>query len=272
MAGAGKGNGKGPAVATGAIIGGFLLLGLILAGVAAMIVLSLISIYTSDNSSEGYGEYYLISALGLKALFTNNPAVFSGGAVAESSALSTLCSSMYSARTSPNNFIGCLLTNLKAVSANNSNTSRRRRADESAVFTIGQAKIFYRTTCGNSNDDNKGSNATSISSCVAQRLAQCNGLLNATGLTPWTPLATGTTLTMVAQTGWITVALSRLFGASPAQTADVAGTSFGNATAKSEALFGCVNRGRISLAAITALFAAQSSATTTAATTTIASG
>lgn len=272
MAGAGKGNGKGPAVATGAIIGGFCLLGLVLTGVAATIVLSLISIYTSDSSSEANGELYQISAFGLKSLFPNNGATYGGGAVAESSSLSSLCSSMYSSSSSVSNFAGCVATNFKATSANNSNTSRRRRQSESAAFLIGQINLYYSTSCGNSRDTNRGSNSSSLGACVRNRLSQCNGLFSSSGFRQWTPIPTGTILSIVAFTGWTTVPLSRLFAATAAQTADVAGTSFSNATAKSEALLGCVFRGTLSQAAIAAALVAQSSATTTAATTTIASG
>ena len=56
MAGAGKGNGKGAGIATGIVFGGFFLLGLVLFGIAATVILSLISIYTPNNSKEPNGD------------------------------------------------------------------------------------------------------------------------------------------------------------------------------------------------------------------------
>ena len=49
-------SGKGAGGATGIIFGGFCCLGLILIAIAATVILSLIGIYTSNNSDQGYGE------------------------------------------------------------------------------------------------------------------------------------------------------------------------------------------------------------------------
>ena len=56
MAAAGTGK------AAGLVIGGFLCLGLFMVAIAATIILSLISIYTSNTSVQGYGdgEYHAV--------------------------------------------------------------------------------------------------------------------------------------------------------------------------------------------------------------------
>jgi hypothetical protein len=49
-------SGKSAGAASGVIFGGFCCLGLILTAIAATVVLSLIGIYTSNHSDQGYGE------------------------------------------------------------------------------------------------------------------------------------------------------------------------------------------------------------------------
>lgn len=49
-------SGKSAGATSGIIFGGFCCLGLILLAIAATVVLSLIGIYTSNHSQEGYGE------------------------------------------------------------------------------------------------------------------------------------------------------------------------------------------------------------------------
>lgn len=274
MAGAGKGRGKGPAIASGVVLGGFLLLGLVLLGVAATIILSLISIYTNTNSKPTNGDFMRIKAFGLKALHSQGGSSFSNGAVTDSSdSLSTLCTTMYSKSTSASNFLGCKATGFKAsnTGVNNSNTSRRRRQAEFGVFMIGEIQIYYSTTCGQSQDIDKGTNATSISDCVKTRLQQCNTLANSSGLTLWTSSTGSVVLSIVATTGSsVSLTANRIYAAGREQTANYASSAFTNATAQSLALLGCTYGGPLSLTAIAAALASNTTSSSTA--TTSASG
>lgn len=118
----------------------------------------------------------------------------------------------------------------------NSNTSRRRRQDESAVFMIGEIHICYNSSCGKTLDIGKGNNATSISSCIKKRLSECNGLFGSNIFTQWDPMPPGSTLTLVTTlSSWTTVVINRLYPASPAQTADYEGATIGSSSSQSQA-------------------------------------
>lgn len=273
MAGAGKGNGKGPAVATGAIMGAFLLLGLVMLGVAATIILSLISIYTSNNSKQGNGDSFTLKAFGMKYLYPSASATFSSGSVAESTLLSSLCNTMYAKTSTARNFAGCVATNFIASTSNNSTTSRRRRQSNNAAVGMGQLNIYYTATCGASSDINKGSNSSSVSDCVRSRLAECNALVSASNFTQWTPLASGFTLSIVNNgSNYTTITPSAVYALSKAASLAYATSLFSNSTIQSFIGLGCVYNGPISIEAIAAALTAQSSATTTVATSTNAAG
>lgn len=273
MAGAGKGNGKGPAVATGAILGAFLLLGLVLFGVAAAIILSLISIYTSNNSKQANGDYFTIKSFGMKFLYPLTSGAFDKGSIAESTSLSSLCTTMYAKTSSAKSFAGCVATNFVASSSNNSTTSRRRRQANNAAVGLGQLNLYYTTTCGSTSDINKGSNATSINDCVKSRLAECNAMVSSSNFTQWTPISSGFTLSILNNgSSYTSIAPSQIFALSKVASIFYANTSFSNTTAQSLVGLGCVYGGPISIDAIAAALAAQSTATTTLATSTNAAG
>ena len=125
---------------------------------------------------------------------------------------------MYRSVSSAKNFAGCVAKNFNAYSANNSNTSRRRRqTSESAVTMFGALDLYYSTSCGKQSDINKGSNGTSLSSCVQQRLAECNALVSTTSFTAWTPLSSGMTLSIVdtGATKFNAMSILRIFGLPP---------------------------------------------------------
>lgn len=264
MAGAGKGNGKGPAVATGAIMGAFLLLGLVMLGVAATIILSLISIYTSNNSKQTRGDAFTIKAFGMKYIYPATSGTFDRGSVAENPNLSTLCGNMYAKTSTASSFAGCVATNFIATTSNNSSVSRRRRQANTAAVGMGQLNLYYSTTCGATGDINKGSNSTSMTDCVRTRLAECNALVSSTNFTAWSPISPTVTLNIVNNgSNYTSITPTQIFALSKAASLAYASTAFSNTTLQSFIGLGCVYNGPISLEAIAAAIAAQLSATTT---------
>jgi hypothetical protein len=106
-----------------------------------------------------------------------------------------------------------------AWSASNTSTSskrRRRQTTISGLYTVGQARIFYSTSCTRKADVRKYASSTDLSYCVFQRLAACNALFNnsATTFTPWTLRSTSTTFSVVDTTfaGYITLSVLNVFG------------------------------------------------------------
>jgi hypothetical protein len=101
---------------------------------------------------------------------------------------------------------------------NNTNTIRRRRQATltTGLFTIGQARLFFSTSCQRKADRNKTASSPGLSYCVSQRLAACNALFNRSTInfTPWTLRSSQTTFAIVDTTfaGYIALSISRVFG------------------------------------------------------------
>jgi hypothetical protein len=264
-------------IASGLIIGGFLCLGLILLGIAATIVLSLISTFTSNNSVDTYGEEYQVTLL-LKVIHQNTTYTFKNGTVADNTALSTLCGTVYRKASSANSYAACIATNFNAYGTyNDSSTAKRRRRANTANGTYGSylpglCRHFYSHKCQGTTNAYTYSNSTSIPSCISQRLAQCNAFFNSTGaLKAWTPLANSFSVSAVESTGSTYVELPVLYLYSvPSSSASSYGSTLGlSSQTISELSIGCRYIGAISQAAIAAAIAAQASATTAAPTTVV---
>jgi hypothetical protein len=262
-------------IATGIIVGGFLCLGLVLLGIAATIVLSLIASYTSNNSVQTYGEEYQVTLL-LKVIHQNTTYTFKNGTVADNTALSTLCGTVYRKASSANSYAACIATNFYAYGTyNDSSTAKRRRRANTANGTYGSympglCRHFYSNKCQGRTSAYTYSNSSSIPSCISQRLAQCNAFFNSTGaLKAWTPLPTPFSLAAVEVnlSGYITLPVLYIYSA-PSSSAASYGSTLGlSSETISELSIGCRYVGPISQAAIAAAIAAQSSATTTVPTT-----
>lgn len=263
MAGAGTGK------AAGLVIGGFLCLGLIMLAIAATIILSLISIYTSNDSQVGFGDEYRLNSVVLKAIFGNVSKSFINGTVADNPALSSLCGMVYRGQGAIR-FAGCVAQNFRATKGNTSLSSRRRRQNEPAgLYMLGQLRIFYSTACPRKADKSKFAGNSSLSTCVTQRLNQCNAIVNATNFTEWGPVPNGFTLSVVDTTlsGYVALGVQRLFAVPFAiARALVTPTSLAPDSNSGPAIAlgnGCQYIGPLSQAAIAAALAAQSTATTT---------
>jgi len=253
---------------TGLIMGGFLCLGLIFVAIAAMVVLSLISLYPPNQSQPGFGEEYRVNALMLKSLYTNSSTAFSNSVMADNTQLSTLCTTTY-VNSGQTNVAGCLVGNNTAYGPYNTSTSSRRRRQTLAtvgLYTIGYARIFYTTSCPSRADRLKYANSSSISSCVSQRLAACNALFNNSAtFTQWTPVPSSLTYYIVNAilTGYIGVLVSAVFGIPTSTAATIAQSLNLNATVISQIRAGCEYIGPLSLAQLYAILASQASQTTT---------
>lgn len=268
--------GRGAAgLSTGIIAGGFLCLGILLLAIAATVILSLIGIYTSNKSQQGYGEEYRINALLLKIIHVNSTYKFTNGSVADSTSFSSLCSSVYRSNGAAY-FSACVLTNFFAIGPYNDSTvnKRRRRATTGQNGTVlgGTARVFFSTTCSSKKDRLKYGNATDLSKCSSDRLAICNALYNSlstTALKEWSPLPSSFSLSIVdsISTSYVVVNILRLFGF-PSNIAISIATSLGLSPLMiSNINAGCQYIGPISQSDIAAAVAAQSTATTTVPTT-----
>jgi hypothetical protein len=272
---AGRG-GPSTGLTTGLIMGGFLCLGLVLLAIAATVVLSLIGIYTSNHSQQGYGEQYQINALLLKIIHVNGSYRFLNGSVADSTAFSTLCSSIYR-----NNgaayFSACVLDNFYAFGPYNDSTAnkrRRRATGQNGTVIVGRARVFFSTTCASKKDRSKYDNATDLSKCAASRVAICNALFNTsstTSLTEWKPLPDPFSLAAVDSNSvsYVVLTILRLFGFPTVIGLSIANSLGLNATTISYINAGCQYIGTISQSNIAAIVAAQSTETTTAPATTV---
>jgi len=169
--------GSGAGMMSGVIIGSFLCIGLLLLAVTATIVLSLISIYTSNNSQNGWGDEYQINNILLKLLHANATYVFNNGSVADASEIGTFCSSYYVAN-GATKFAGCVADNFYVEGPYNSSTTskRRRRAATGTTGSLayGRLRLFYSNRCTKSSDEFKYANSSKVSQCVLQRLDLCN--------------------------------------------------------------------------------------------------
>jgi hypothetical protein len=116
---------------------------------------------------------------------------------------------------------------------NNTNTLRRRRQGTltSGLITLGQARLFFSTSCQRKADRNKTSSSPGLSYCVSQRLAACNALFNtsSTTFTSWILRSTQTTFAVVDTTfaGYIVLSISRVFGIPPNNIVGLAGIMTG---------------------------------------------
>jgi hypothetical protein len=271
---AGRG-GPSAGLTTGLIAGGFLCLGLVLLAIAATVVLSLIGIYTSNHSQQGYGEQYQINALLLKIIHVNGSYRFLNGSVADSTAFSTLCSSVYRTNGAAY-FSACVLDNFYAFGPYNDSTAnkRRRRATaQNGTVLVGRARVFFSTTCTSKTDRLKYNNATGLSKCASSRLALCNAIFNTsstTSLTEWKPLPDPFALAVVDSNSvsYVVLTILRLFGFPTSIALSIANSLGFNGTIISNINAGCQYIGPISQSNIAAAVAAQSTETTTAPATT----
>jgi hypothetical protein len=261
----------------GLIMGGFLCLGLFLLAIAATVVLSLISTFTSNTSSSGYGELYQLNALLLKSVYTNTTYTFKNGTVADSTALSSLCGTVYLAL-GAKSFAGCVASNFYAYSgANDSSTAKRRRraSNTAGLYMVGTIQLYYSSQCIKEKDKLKYSNSSSLSACVKNRLALCNNLYNSTtSFYQWQPLSDPFSLSVVDNggLGYQPLTIQKLF-AIPSYIALALCSSLG-LSSQTQSLIGagCQYIGPLSQTAIAAALAAQSSETTTQPTTSAAYG
>lgn len=263
---------KGAGATTGIVFGGFFCLGLILLAIAATVVLSLIGIYPSDNSAQGYGEEYRLNAILLKTIYTNSSYLrFRNGTVANSTDLSALCGTVY--RTvGATNFAGCVAQNFQAFgpyNASNSTRRRRRAAVDTGIYMIGQTRIFHNTPCPKASDQGKYSTSGSLSACVSRRLALCNSIARGAA---WTPLPTNFGLYIFESITQIftRVPLTSVFSLPTAAVTALSGdTDLGLPTQTQQYLIsGCQYIGQLPAASIAAILASQYTATTTVATST----
>jgi hypothetical protein len=176
-------------VTSAVIFGGFLCIGLFLLAIATAIILSLIPIYTSNHSQQGYGSEYTFDSLMLKLSYTNNSDTYNGTTIGNSSALSSACTT-YFETLGYSNFAGCVVYNGQAWAPyNNSKTSRRRRRAPTTVgmYAIFTVRIFRTVACPSESDGNKTESSSSISACNLQGIKQCNKLVNdlLTTFAPW---------------------------------------------------------------------------------------
>ncbi|CAF1453621.1 unnamed protein product [Adineta steineri] len=160
------------------VMGGLLCLSIMFFVVAAIIVLSLIPLYTANRGEIGYGEHYQIKTLVIKALGQNISFTANNATVTDSRDLSLLFTSIYQDH-GVANLKGCIATNFHAFSGNTSNFNRRRRREiEIGLYEIGELNIYYSTSCSHKNDESKYITNTSLSTCVKNRLIECNNLVN----------------------------------------------------------------------------------------------
>ena len=120
----------------------------------------------------------------------------------------------------------------------NINSGRRRRRSVSVnLYTVGQARIFYSTPCSSPADNGKYSNSTTISSCVAKRLAACNLVFGNTGSAYTWTVPSGMTFSVVDITfsGYIVLAISQIAGV-PMSTALALASSLGMSTSTQSSL------------------------------------
>jgi hypothetical protein len=253
---------------SGLILGGLLCLGLILFGIAATIVLSLIPAFTQNHGQQGYGSAYAFDALMLKFLYDNATYTFANGTVANSTDLSLRCIQQY-ARLGIKNFAGCILYNGKAFGPNNASTSSRRRraATQAGMYYISSGYMFTTTSCPSSADKNKTSNSTQLSSCVSQGLAACNLLLNATSsaaLSAWTS-ATSLVLEIYSTTDQLyhAVNVNNIYGAPPALANSLASSLGVDNSTKASLQRGCRYVGSLPLSTIYGLLSSVTSSNIT---------
>jgi len=262
-------SGSAGGIASGLIVGGFLCLGLFLLAIAATVVLSLIGIYTSNSSQDTWGEEY-DSTLLMKVIYTNTTYTFANGTVADNTAMSTLCGTVYRKASSLKSFAACIMTNFYANGPyNDSQTNKRRRRGigTQGFAMAGTSRIFYSRRCQGTAAKNSYANSSSLNTCIKQRLAECNRILNSSGtLTAWTPLPTPFSLSAVESklSGYIALVVSTLLSFPTSLGAIIAKNLGFSAQTISEISGGCRYIGPISQADIATAVALQGTATTSA--------
>jgi hypothetical protein len=254
--------------ASGVVVGAFTCLALVFVGVAATIVLSLISTFTTNRSQQGYGEEYRCDTLMLKTLYTNVSYTFSNSTIADNPTLSSYCTSQLTNK-SIGSFSGCLLQNGYGWGPYNTSTNskRRRRATALAgLYSIHDGRLFFSNECPKKGDVGKSDNGSKLSSCVAQRLGYVNNLVNnySGNFILWTPAPAFVLEVVSTDLGaYRTLIPSTIYGVPRGAAVTVATELNLNSNIISQLARGCRYLGGLSLSQINAILAAQSLETTT---------
>jgi hypothetical protein len=185
---------------------------------------------------------------------------------------------------------------------NSSNSTRRRRRADVTVggYSVHDGRIFFSNRCPKTSDKNATQYSSSVTTCVKQRLAYCNSLVNdattTTSFIEWKPVPTfAFSIYSSYLASYQTLSPSNIYGV-PQSKASAIGNSLNlnsyTLTELSKWMFiyflvylktdfsfvmfitdyGCRYVGPLPLSTINSLIAAQSSVTTTTAATTNAAG
>jgi hypothetical protein len=260
-------------------MGGFLCLGLVLVGIAGTVVLSLISLYTANHGEAGYGEEYRLDAMMLKFLYTNISGNFSGGSIVGNTDLSNLACTQLTNK-GYKSVYGCILENGLAYGPYSSspNARRRRRRDVTVGgYSVHDGRLFFSNRCPKTSDLNATQYSSSVSSCVKQRLAFCNSLVNdditTSSFVEWLPTPS---LTLSIYDAYLStyqsLSPSHIYGIPRSSAATIASTLNLNSYTQTELNSGCRYAGPLPMSTINSIIAAQSSLTTTTPATTAVAG
>ncbi|UJR33601.1 hypothetical protein I4U23_021038 [Adineta vaga] len=249
------------------MFGGFIIT---IIAIAATIILSIIPTFTTDSSTQGYGEEYKCPAIMLKSIYVNSSESYINSSIVTNPALSTLSTAALTSISGKKKITGCVISSLYGYGPYNDSTTtakRRRRATTVGLYSIGQMRCFFSTACTQQSDKGKYGNATSISNCIKDRLTATNSMFTKSGsLTQWTPVPSSFAYTIVnqAKTDFTALSVNKVYGVRPSN-ADAIASSFGiDMTTRDKLLAGCTYAGKLSQDSISAIIAAQYTETTTA--------